>query len=165
MNDSEGNRKKLNVDLSELVFAMEMGDNMERSGYLDTETGRIIDMPDDIMCGVEEGRTVSLVVDWDEELAEVAQKILSDEANRFLLIPRRESHEGYEVMVSFAGTVVDPKIDEKLKIALDGKGAFRRFRNVLDQHPNELERWYKFKDDYMKDEAVQWLLDNGIEPV
>jgi hypothetical protein len=73
----------------------------------------------------------------------------------------RESHEGYEIMVSFSGTVED----QKLKIALDGKGAFRRFRNVLGQHPDELERWYKFKDDYMKDEAVQWLLDNGIEPV
>lgn len=165
MNNSEGKRKKLKVDLGELVFAMEMGDNRERSGYLDTETGGIIDMPDDIMRGVEEGRTVSLVVDWDEELAETADKILSDETNRFLLIPRRESHEGYEVMVSFSGTVEDRKLNEKLKIALDGKGAFRRFRNVLNDHPDELERWYKFKDDYMKDEAVQWLLDNGIEPV
>jgi hypothetical protein len=70
---SKGKRKKLKVDLGELVFAMEMGDNMERSGYLETETGGIIDMPDDIMRGVEEGRTVSLVVNWDEELAVVAE--------------------------------------------------------------------------------------------
>lgn len=49
-------RKKLKVDLNELVFAMEMGDNMERSGYFDTVTGAIIDMPDDIIRAVERRR-------------------------------------------------------------------------------------------------------------
>jgi len=163
--DQNPGRKKLKVDLSELVFEMEMGDNMERSGYLDTETGEIIDMPDDIMRTVEDGETGSVLVDWDEELAETADKILSDEKRRFLLIRRRESREGYEMMVSFTGTVAGKGLKEKLTVALDGKGAFRRFRNVLNQHPDELERWYKFKDDWMRDEAIQWLLENGIEPV
>lgn len=158
-------RKKLKVDLNELVFAMELGDNMERSGYLDTETGEIIDMPDDIMRGVEDGDTDSILVDWDEELAAIAEKILSDEQHRFLLIPKRESREGCEIMVSFAGTVTNTGLKEKLTNALDGKGAFRRFRKVLNTLPEELERWYAFKDDYMRDEAVQWLLDHGIEPV
>jgi len=165
MNENEGKRKKLKVDLSELVFEMEMGDNMERSGYFDTETGAIIDMPDDIMRALDDGETESALVEWDEELAEVAEKILSDEQNRFLPIPRRESREGYEIMASFAGTVENKGFKEKISIALDGKGAFRRFRNVLNQHPDELERWYKFKDDWMRDEAIQWLLENGIEPV
>lgn len=142
INSEDKGRKKLKIDLSELVFEMEMGDNMERSGYLDTETGEIIDMPDDVMRAMDDGKT-------GEDLAEVAGKILGDETNRFLLIPKRESGEGYEVMVSFAGSVEDRNLQEKLEIALDGKGAFRRFRNVLNQHPDELERWYKFKDDWM----------------
>lgn len=165
MNKSEGKKKKLKVDLNELVFAMEMGDNLERSGYLDAETGEIIDMPDEIMRAVEDGKTKSALVEWDEELAETADKILSDEKNRFLLIPMRESREGYEVMIAFAGTVEDRQLRKKIDMALDGKGAFRRFRNVLNQYPDELERWYKFKDDWMRDEAIQWLLDNGIEPI
>lgn len=158
-------RKKLKVDLAELVFAMEMGDNMERNGYLDIETGEIIDMPDDIMRGVEEGRAESLVVDWDEELAEIAEKILGDEKNRFLPIPKRESRDGYEIMVSFTRSVTNKGLKEKLSDALGGKSAFRRFRAVLDRHPEELEKWYAFKDDWMRDEAAQWLLDHGIEPV
>lgn len=165
MNNSEGKRKKLKVDLSELVFEMEMGDKMERSGYLDTETGEIIDMPDEIMRGVEDGETDSVLVEWDEELAETADQILSDDKNRFLLIPKRESREGYEIMVSFTGTVDDRRLREKLDIALDGRGAFRRFRRVLNDYPDALEKWYKFKDDWMRDEAVQWLLEHGIEPV
>jgi hypothetical protein len=53
---------------------------------------------------------------------------------------------------------------EKLAIALNGKGAFRRFRSVLDGHPDELEKWYAFKDDWMREEAIKWLLENDIEP-
>lgn len=165
MNENEGKIKKLKINLNELAFAMEMGENMERSGYLDTETGGIIDMPDDVMRGVEDGDTDSILVDWDDELAETAGKILSDEKNRFLPIPRRESREGYEIMASFADSVDNKGLREKLAVALDGKGAFRRFRNVLNDHPDELEKWYAFKDDWMREEAIKWLLENGIEPV
>lgn len=165
MSNSEGKRKKLKVDLSELIFEMELGDNMERSGYLDTETGEIIDMPDDIMRAVEDGESESALVERDEDLAETAEQILSDEQNRFLPIPKRESREGYEIMVGFAESVKNKGLQEKLSLALDGKGAFRRFRDVLNQHPDELERWYTFKDDWMREEAVRWLLENGIEPV
>ena len=151
--------KKLKVDLKELVFEMEMGENMELTGYLDTETGEIISMPDSVMGAVEDG---------DEEipeLAEIAEKILGDEKNRFLLIPKRESREGFEIMAAFTGSVRRKGLQEKLSFALNGKGAFRRFRGVLNDHPDELERWYTFKDDWMREEAIQWLILNGIEPV
>ncbi len=93
------------------------------------------------------------------------ESILGDEKNRFLLIPKRESHEGYEIMVAFAESVRRKGLQEKLSLALNGRGAFRRFRSVLNDYPDELEKWYKFKDDWMREEAVQWLLLNGIEPV
>ncbi|MEK6742169.1 MAG: UPF0158 family protein [Nitrospirota bacterium] len=166
MSKDAGNRgrKKLKVDLSELVFAMELGETMERSGYLDTETGAIIDMPDDIIRAVEDGETESALVDWDDELAEKADAILSDEKYRFLLIPKRDSREAYDLMADFAESVKDKGLREKLAIALDGKGAFRRFRTVLEQS-GELDRWYAFKEERSRDAAVEWLLENGIEPV
>jgi hypothetical protein len=158
--------KKLKVDLKELVSEMEMGDNLELSGYLDTETGEIISMPDNVMRAVEDGdEAIADLADWEEDIAETAEKILSDEKNRFLLIPKRESREGYELMAAFAETVTSKGLREKVVIALDGKGAFRRFRNVLSHHPDELDRWYAFKDENMREEAVQWLLLHGIEPV
>lgn len=145
---------------------MDQSDQFELTAYLDTETGEIISMPDNVMQAVEAGKEkVEWLSDWEQELLETAENVLGDNANRYLLIPRRKSREGYEVMVAFANTVEDKHLGEKLGIALNGKGVFRRFRDVLNHHPDELERWYKFKDDYLKDEAVQWLLDNGIEPV
>jgi hypothetical protein len=68
-------------------------------------------------------------------------------------------------MAAFAGSVRRKGLQEKLSLALNGRGAFRQFRSVLNDHPDELERWYKFKDDWMREEAVQWLILNGIKPV
>jgi hypothetical protein len=158
--------KKLKVDLKELVSEMEMGENMELAGYLDMETGEIISMPDEVMRAVEDGEEkIESLPDWEEDLAEIADKILSDEKGRFLLIPKRESREGYEIMVAFAGSVRGKGLRDNLSNALNGKGAFRRFRSVLNDYPDELEKWYKFKDDWMREEAVKWLLLSDIEPV
>ena len=158
--------KKLKVDLKELVSEMEMGENLELSGYLDTETGEIISMPDNVMRAVENSdEAIADLADWEEDIAETAEKILSDEKDRFLLISKRESREGYEIMVAFTASVRRKGLREKLSVALNGKGAFRRFRSVLNDHPDVLEQWYKFKEDWMREEAIQWLITNGIEPV
>jgi hypothetical protein len=53
---------------------------------------------------------------------------------------------------------------EKLEIALDGKGAFRRFKNVISDYPEEEKRWFAFKDKRMREEVIEWLNDLGIEP-
>jgi hypothetical protein len=158
--------KKLKVDLKELVSEMEMGEQMELTGYLDTETGEILSMPDSVMRAVEDSdEAAEALPDWEQELVETAESILGDEKNRFRLIPKSESREGYEIMVAFTESMRGKGLREKLSIVLNGKGAFRRFRNVLNDHPDELEKWYKFKDDWMREEAIQWLIPNGIEPV
>lgn len=167
ISDDYGERiRKLKVNISELVSEMDLGDNYELTAYLDTETGEIISMPDNVMWAAEEGgEAVADLADWEKELLRTAESIFGDNENRFLEIPHRQSYEGYNLMVAFAETVHSKGLREKLAIALDGKGAFRRFRNVLNDHPDELERWYAFKDESMREEAVRWLIVNGIEPV
>jgi hypothetical protein len=167
INDNPGERrKKLKIDLGDLVHEMELGDNLELTGYLDTETGDVISMPDNIMRAVEgSDEAAETLPDWEQDLVETAESILGDEKDRFLLIPRRESREGYELMASFAETVTNKDLREEIAIALGGKGAFRQFRNVLNHHPDELDRWYSFKDESIREAAVQWLLEHGIEPV
>ena len=159
-------RKKLKVNIPELASEMDLGNNPELTAYLDTETGEIISMPDNVMRAAEQGGdAVADLADWEQELLQAAESIFGDDKNRFLEIPRRESYEGYNLMVAFAETVRSKGLREKLDIALDGKGAFQRFRNVLNDHPDELARWYAYKEECMREEAVQWLIVNGIEPV
>ena len=64
-------------------------------------------------------------------------------------------------MEEFAEGVTDAVLREKLGIALDGKGAFGRFKNVLAHYPAQREEWFAFKNGKMSEEVRRWL--NGIE--
>ncbi len=90
--------------------------------------------------------------------------MLSDDEGRYVDIPRKPSYESYNLMVEFMETVTNGSLKEKLEIALDGKGAFRRFKNVLSDNPDEEKRWYAFKDSRMKREVIEWLNSIGIDP-
>ena len=48
-------------------------------------------------------------------------------------------------------------------MAIDGKGAFRRFKDTLLRYPSERERWFAFKDDLSRQRAAEWLADYDIE--
>jgi len=55
--------------------------------------------------------------------------------DRYEEVPRIESYEAYDDMVDFAATVDDPRLSELLELALERKGAFRRFKDVLARYP------------------------------
>jgi len=73
------------------------------------------------------------------------------------------SHVWYQDMVEFTEKVSDDRARDMLAVALDGKGAFRRFKNVLHEtYPHLLPAWYAFRDQRAKRRAVDWLADNDI---
>jgi hypothetical protein len=159
--------KKLRVDLDEIASIMEMPDNFGSTRLFDTETGGIIDIPDEVMSAVEsdDKDEIDSMPEWEKGLVETAESVLSDEAGRYVDIPRKPSYESYNLMVEFAGSVKDRSLREKLDIALDGKGAFRRFKNVLSGYPEEEMKWFAFKDGRLKQEVIEWLNSLGIIPL
>jgi hypothetical protein len=80
------------------------------------------------------------------------------------MIPRLESREKYGWMVGFAETVRDQRLAQRLATALDGRGAFRRFRQVLRDDPAEEQRWYKWEQDALTAYIGAWLQECGIAP-
>jgi hypothetical protein len=56
---------------------------------------------------------------------------LSDEA-RWLSLLREGSHEAYRDLQRFVGTVDDDDLAPRLSVAIEGRGAFGRFRSVRD---------------------------------
>jgi len=48
-------------------------------------------------------------------------------------------------MQAFIETVASPRLEERLCPAIRGRGAFRRFKDVLAGYPAESERWHAFK--------------------
>jgi hypothetical protein len=66
-------------------------------------------------------------------------------------------------MERFAATVEEAHVADRLADALSGKGAFSRFRRVLDQHPDVRERWFAAQRDVLGTRAREWLSSVGVE--
>ncbi len=138
-------KKTLKIDLDELFSAIE-DSSYEHEYYLDLATGEILFISD--------------YMD-DEETRKLRDRI-EDDPDRYERIPRAESHEGYEDIQNFIATVEDEHLVELLEVAINGKGAFRRFKDVLLNYPEERERWFQFKDNRIQEQALEWLDDIDV---
>jgi hypothetical protein len=70
----------------------------------------------------------------------------------------------YGWMAAFADSVLDPRLQELLQVALNGRGAFRRFKDVLGAYPEERKRWFAFRDGRLRETMLEWLADHDLEP-
>jgi hypothetical protein len=66
-------------------------------------------------------------------------------------------------MEKFVTAVADEALRERLVIAIDGKGAFRRFKDVLLNYPAERERWFSYRGELLHYHMQCWLEQIGIE--
>ncbi|MGD9796477.1 MAG: UPF0158 family protein [Acidimicrobiia bacterium] len=97
---------------------------------------------------------------WPAALFEVDQgpeDFDPDDSQRWLLVRGEGSHEAYRDMERFIATVSDPRLAARLRDAINGPGAFGRFRSAIDDESAELTRWHRFSDDSS--------LGRGVSPV
>ncbi|MFQ6060613.1 MAG: UPF0158 family protein [Thermoplasmata archaeon] len=142
---SRPQKARLKVNMDELAYAFE-NCSREMRYFLDLENGAVV-----------------VVSDYDDEKEELEEKVEQELGKRYLAIPCMGSEEAYRDMVDFIGSVEDRFLKEKLQIAVDGEAAFRRFKNVLLSYPEERERWFKFKEECVKERVRDWLELEGIE--
>ncbi|MGZ3645013.1 MAG: UPF0158 family protein [Ktedonobacteraceae bacterium] len=132
------------IELDMLEAAMEDSDLSNRY-YLNLVTGKVVFFSDDL------GLT-----DEDERLSEEI-----DESDDYVAVDRISSHEAYQWMVDFVDEMVAPTDEnaaEKLSIALEGKGAFRRFKDTLYRVDEKWQQaWYQFRDRQLKAAVEEWL--------
>ena len=140
--------KQVAVDLEELAFAFDDG-SPEHEYFLDLATGEVLLVSDNL--GYIEARQ--------------ERERIEEESDRFLSIPQFGSSAESADMESFVETVEDERLLALLEGALDGNGAFRRFRDVLNRYPVERDRWYAFKDERLKTRIREWLTAEQIVPV
>jgi len=138
-------KKVLKVDLDQLCEALEDA-SYEHDFYLDMESGEIIFLSE-------------YMEDKDSKRLKVR---IEKDFGRYEYIPKAESYEGHRDMQDFIATVEDERVAELLEVAINGRGAFRRFKDVLLNYPEERERWFRFKDDRMEERARDWLDSAGI---
>jgi len=142
--------RRVPVNWDDLEMAL-TSNPAEWSFYLDVRTGEVQMVPIDRL-GEDD--------DWPSE------EDLDDALAAGHLIPVEPlgSRIEYGWMAEFAETVGDARLRDRLEVALDGRGAFRRFKNVLLDFPAERERWFAFRDERLHAAAREWLAEQGIEP-
>jgi hypothetical protein len=175
--------KRITVDLEELMLAFSSS-LMEGRYYLDTTTGQVLlitdaargqreDLydeyfdPDEPEAFVFEdllAQTDSLR-QWQKEQVRDVEFVETHFGTRVIAVPELPTYEAYNDMQDFISTIEDDSLSHQLMEATHGRGAFRRFRDILQRRPAELDRWYTFRDHRMRERVLEWLADNGIEPV
>ncbi|MDR2870870.1 MAG: UPF0158 family protein [Deferribacteraceae bacterium] len=70
-------------------------------------------------------------------------------------------HE-YSIMEDFIESRTKPREIELLSVAIRGKGAFRRFKDVLYQLEIEKE-WFAYQHEAFKEIAKRWCEENKLE--
>ena len=87
-------------------------------------------------------------------------RIMGD--STYLRIDPVSSREQYRWMERFIATVEDGEFRTKLLQSIDGKGAFRRFKDVLLSYPVERDRWFSYRANLLHIYINQWLRAKDI---
>jgi Uncharacterised protein family (UPF0158) len=86
-----------------------------------------------------------------------------EDETRWLFLEGEGSHEAYQDLERFVATVEDDDLAARLARAIEGRGAFKRFRGVLERDSVEYTRWHRFDADARLGHARRWLAAHGYE--
>jgi len=83
---------------------------------------------------------------WEEEL-----KKLENNPDDYVEIERMRSHESFQVMESFVGTLSSSSnIAQRLTYALGNKKPFQGFKYIIDNSGDARQMWFDFKTQAIK---------------
>ncbi|MEP7052696.1 MAG: UPF0158 family protein [Pseudomonadota bacterium] len=94
---------------------------------------------------------------------EMHTRIASD--TTYMRIEPVSSREQYRWMERFIPMVDEGELRDQLSAAIDGKGAFRRFKDVLMTYGTDRERWFAFRSERLRVFMEAWLTAHGLAPV
>ena len=131
------------VDLELLAEVLDRDPNRGLGGHLNLDNGEVV---------------FGEVLD---DIPELAEEI---EQGNWLYISSQGSRAAWEDMAFFAGQQ-EPHIRRRLEAAIEGRGAFRRFRDGVHGDADLSEAWRQFSSERTTGRAVEWLTYAGYDLV
>ncbi len=132
------------VNWSDLEIAFERN-SPDQESFLDLENGDLLS-----------------IVDGEPDAAARRARV-ANAPERYVRIDPASSREQYRWMERFVSSVQDTALRERLLVAIDGKGAFRRFKDVLLAFPAERERWFTYRSDLLHLHIQTWIEHTHID--
>ncbi len=133
----------MKVRLSDIIDAIEMADQYSEY-FLDRETGEIVWISDMAMTSDEKEETCDQL-----------------DAHGFYRLPTSFDIREYDMMEEFIDSLPEPSWS-RLEQVIQGKGAFRRFKDIIRQL-GVGDQWYKFRSSEYKKHAIEWCKENNLE--
>ncbi|MGW3647874.1 UPF0158 family protein [Streptomyces sp. NPDC000878] len=134
--------RPLAVDLEMLAMLLE-GTPAESGGRLDLCTGECRPaFADELETGFEK----------------------ADDPERWLSVPALGSRDGYQDMELFIEGPDDAALADRLRTAIRGRGAFRRFKDVLARDERAWRLFHRLSDERQLGRARAWLAEEGCRP-
>lgn len=146
------------VKLSDIIQGLDE-QSYEIRYYIDTTTGELTFITEEDNWAAESDDSLKDYPEWQQEMITKAREILEDEENRFL--PLGERIDNYRIMELFCESVPEYALSEKLLNVIRGRGAFRRFKDIIFEFGIEQD-WYAFRDHEYKNIAVNWCDAEGL---
>lgn len=143
-------RRRVPVDWDNLESAL-TSHTGETANYFDLRTGDVQSVGLGLLSGIEDALSKD---DIEAGLA----------AGHLIPVEPLPSSVEYGWMADFADSVAEPRLQEPLRVALNGRGAFHRFKDVLGDYPEERTRWFAFREGRMRAAMLEWLADHDLEP-
>ena len=136
------NEKVMKVKLDDIIEALEfvnMGQDTE--AYLNPKTGEIV---------------------YIDEYIDISEDEREEIYDEYIGLPTKFYIDEYSMMEEFIETIEDERLYNQLYIAINGSGAFRRFKDTCINY-DIIDDWYKFRDEKYKELAIEWCEDNNIK--
>jgi ribosomal protein L12E/L44/L45/RPP1/RPP2 len=136
----------ITVNWSDLEIAFERN-SPDQESFLDLENGDLLS-----------------IVEGEPDAAARRARVASS-PERYLRVDPASSREQYRWMERFIPMVDEPVLRGQLSQAIDGKGAFRRFKDVLIGFTAERERWFAFRSERLRVFMEAWLTAHALHAV
>jgi hypothetical protein len=139
-------KRALSVELDEVADLLQGDPELSYGGYIDLETG--VTWPS------------SVLDDGGEDVPNP-----DADPDRYLFVPNDGSRDAWQDMSDFTQTVGDLALRAQLEEAISGRGAFSRFRRLLDRHEELLRNWRIYENERAVGRARAWLDEAGFVAV
>ncbi|WP_028612841.1 UPF0158 family protein [Paenibacillus harenae] len=153
-------KRAATVKLDDLISEIEIQMD-ETLTYINTRTGEVITLSSEEMRAAEDEEPLEIYPDWQRENIEQAIKIIEDEDEVYLNFTLRSEYREYEIVEEFIKTLENAEVREELFEAIQGRGAFRRFKDGIIEHGVE-KQWYAFKEQRMRELVIEWCKENDL---
>lgn len=138
----------MKVKLTDVIEALDFS-NQDTEYYYNTNTEEVLMIFDGMVNG-----------DDDSEVIEEAKEGFEE----YIPLPGQYEIDEYNIIEEFINEFPEDRVQSKLEDAIQGRGAFRRFKDTVCDLGLE-QKWYKYRDEAYEKMAREWCERNKIDIV